>query len=146
MGPSSDPSGAGDVTYPPKHDADFAAYAAAVAARYGRQASLSGAAPWTRTQSVKRSRDLERALRLLVLEASARSCRLCGSRARPTAPAIHAVDPRMRVLMSGDLMSSDSTRPAGAPEEPWIQRLLSVDPPGRKARERSRCPPVPGTA
>jgi hypothetical protein len=46
-----------------------------------------------------------------------------------TAPAIHAVDPSMTVLMSGDLQSWDDRNAAtGTQAQPWLARLLQDDP------------------
>jgi hypothetical protein len=96
-----------------------------VAARYGRQG-----ASWARRPGL--TRDPLSAVEIWTEPYGSRSWKPRPDPAgyaaleRVTAPAVHAVDPQMRVLMSGDLKTYD--RAVGAQEGPWIERLPSVDP------------------
>jgi polysaccharide biosynthesis protein PslG len=122
---SSDPTGSGDPFYPPKSDADFAGYAAAVVSRYGRNGSFWSENPhlipdpltalelWNEPYESwdwKPSPDPE-AYAALVSQA---------------ARAIHAVDPHSVVLMAADLASwGNGSAPNG---HPWLASLLAADP------------------
>ena len=125
---SSDPSGAGNQFYPPKHDGDFAAYAAAVAARYGNGGwfwgdhgelaamPLTAVEIWNEPYGSWAWRPGPDPVAYAAL-------------VRQTALAIHAADPNMQVLMSGDLQSWDDRNAAtGTQAQPWLARLLAADP------------------
>jgi hypothetical protein len=122
---SSDPTGNGSIFYPPVHDSDFATYAGAVAARYGTNGSF-----WA--QNPQLTRDPLAAVQ--VWGEPYGSWRWMpgpdpsayAALVRATAPAVHAADPRMQVLMSGDLDSwNNNAEPHG---QPWLARLLAVSP------------------
>ncbi|MGA2924701.1 MAG: hypothetical protein ABSG43_01715 [Solirubrobacteraceae bacterium] len=122
---SSDPSGSGDPLYPPNNDSEFAAYAAAVAARYGSRGSF-----WAEHLDV--TPDPLTAVEIWNEPygswdwASGPSATAYAALVSQAAPAIHAVDPRIAVLMSGDLMSWDY---AATPQhQPWLERLLAAAP------------------
>jgi hypothetical protein len=121
---SSDPSGAGNKFYPPAHDRDFALYAAAVASRYGSTGTfwrthprrhptpLAAVEIWNEPYGSwfwKPSPDPIAYDHLVGL----------------TAPAVHAADPDLKVLMSGDLQSwSQGSFPHIGP---WLTRVLTAD-------------------
>ncbi len=122
---SSDPSGQQDEFYPPKSNADFATYAAAVVSRYGRNGSFWSENPhlwpdpltaveiWNEPYESwdwKPGSD-PGAYAALVSQA---------------APAMHAVDPHLMVLMSGDLESWDDRSAAG--QHSWLASMLAADP------------------
>jgi hypothetical protein len=120
---SSDPSGRGDKLYPPAHPATFATYAAAIASRYGSQGDF-----WTINPAVPR----------LTLGAEelwnepygywfwktgpdpAAYARLVMA----AAPAVHAADPGMTVLASGDLLAINANQTAS----PWVARVIDAAP------------------
>jgi large repetitive protein len=115
----------GDAFYPPKSDADFASYAAAVVSRYGRNGSFWSENPhlvpdpltalelWNEPYESwdRKPRPDPDAYAALVSQA---------------ARAIHAVDPHLAVLMSADLESwDDGTAPHG---RPWLASMLAANP------------------
>jgi polysaccharide biosynthesis protein PslG len=120
---SSDPLGRGNPFYPPKDDSDFARYSAAVASRYGSTGEY-----WKRHPS-------ERKVPLGAVEIwnepfiyqwwnPAPDPAAYAKMVRSTAPAVRSADPRIRILMSGDLDSLDQF----GHYTPWIARLLSKSP------------------
>jgi hypothetical protein len=125
---SSDPTAEDSEFYPPKDDGDYAAYAAAVAARYGR-----GGTFWiTHPELVP--------MPLTAVEIwnepygswywkPAPNPAAYAAMVRQAAPSIHAVDPEMTVLMSGDLRSwNNANRLHGRQSQPWLARLLAANP------------------
>jgi hypothetical protein len=119
---SSDPSGRGDVMYPPTDPGDFAAYARAVIDRYGANGAFhSGQAPDT---SPLRAVEIwnepygdwfwkpgpDPAKFVALVEA--------------TAPVIHAEDPSMTVLAAGDIAQCRNKVWQGT----WLASLLAIDP------------------
>jgi hypothetical protein len=122
---SSDPSGAGDVFYPPKNDSDFATYAAAVAARYGSLGSF-----WALNPQL--ARDPLAAVEIWNEPYGSWYWKPGPDPAaydqlvRRTAPALHAVDPALTVLMSGDLQSWDERHAQHVGR--WLPQLLAIDP------------------
>ena len=125
---SSDPSGAGNKFYPPKNDVDYAAYSAGVASRYGSTGIF-----WS--QHPELTPDPLSAVEIWN-EPYGSWYWMPGpdpaaydALVRATAPAIHAIDPSMTVLMSGDLQSWDDRNAAtGTQAQPWLPRLLADDP------------------
>ncbi|HEX3974749.1 MAG TPA: glycosyl hydrolase [Solirubrobacteraceae bacterium] len=122
---SSDPSGRGNMFYPPKNDADFATYAAAVVARYGTNGSF-----WA--QNPQLTRDPLAAVQ--VWGEPYGSWRWMpgpdpvayAQLVRQTALAVHAADPALQVLMAGDLNSwSEHGNPHS---QPWLAQVLAADP------------------
>ncbi len=122
---SSDPSGRGSIFYPPKRDADYAEYAAAVAARYGTRGSF-----WSENPQL--TRDPLAAVqvwgepygswRWMPGPDPAAYAELV----RATATAVHAADPAVQILMAGDL---DSWSEDSLPHvQPWLTRVLQADP------------------
>jgi hypothetical protein len=116
---SSDPSGAKNEFYPPNNDADFAAYAAAVASRYGSSGSF-----WKTNPQLKPAP-------LAALEIwnepygswfwkPGPNPTAYAALVRQTAPAIHVADPKMQVLMSGNLMNGT--------QQPWLAQVLAAQP------------------
>lgn len=123
---SSDPSGHGDIFYPPKHDVDFATYAAAVASRYGVHGTF-----WSEHAALK-------ADPLTAVEIWNEPYGSWFWKPRPdplayvalvrqAALAIHRAKRHMFVLMSGDLQSFDG-RNATSHYRPWLESLLAADP------------------
>jgi hypothetical protein len=118
---SSDPTASGDAFYPPKSDADFANYAAAVVSRYGGNGSFWAGNPHLRPDPLTalelwnepyeswdwKPRPDPEAYAALVTQA---------------ARAIHAVDPHSVVLMAADLASW------GNEGSPWLASVLAADP------------------
>ena len=122
---SSDPSGHGDVFFPPKSNADFAAYAAAVTSRYGNSGSF-----WTAHPDLTRTP-------LSAMEIwnepygswfwkPGPDPAAYAAMVRATAPVIHAADPKMQIIMSGDLQSWDDGYAAHL--QPWLSSVLRADP------------------
>jgi len=120
---STDPSGAGDRNYPPSDPADYARFAAAVAARYGAHGAF-----WAQHPEL-----VARPLTAVELwnepwgkwawrpnPSPAAYARL----ARGAAAAVRATDPAMRILLPADLLQvrTDGTI------VPWFETLLKVDP------------------
>ena len=92
---------AGSDHSPPSSAADFAAYAAAFAARYGSGGSFWRAHPDLRAAAGRHVRDLERARQPELLGARARRRRATPTSTGPRANAIFAVDPSARVIVGG---------------------------------------------
>jgi len=120
---SSDPSGHGDVLYPPSDPHDYARYAEAVVTRYGDKGTFWAERPnlpkvplgavelWNEPYGRwdwKPDPDPARYARLAHLAATA----------------VHAVDPGMVVLASGDLLQCRTDgRIVG-----WVDHVLAADP------------------
>ena len=119
---SSDPSGGGDIHYPPSDPADFARFSAAVAQRYGtggdfwRQNPGITARPLTAMEIWnepfghwfwKPEPDLTAYLGLV----------------RATIAAVDRVQPNMRILIAGDALEYRNDG-----QVPWLERLLEEDP------------------
>ena len=120
---SSDPSGGGDQMYPPKDPRDFARFASEVVARYGSDGTFWRERPalaqrpiravelwnepWGHTYW-KPAPDPRGYLRLV----------------RPAAAAVKRADPRVDVVISGDLLqaTSDHRFPV-----PWLEQLFAAD-------------------
>jgi polysaccharide biosynthesis protein PslG len=120
---SSDPSGGGDIHYPPRDPADYARYALAVVERYGRngtfwisrpdlpQRPLTAVELWNEPWGFwfwKPNPDPAAYARL----------------ARAGAEAINAVRPETTVLISGDILTFRSDDLGGR----WLSSVLAADP------------------
>jgi hypothetical protein len=121
---SSDPHGTGDTAYPPKNNSDFAAYASAVTARYGSTGSFWAEHPELTPDPLSAVEIWNEPYGSWFWK-PAPDPAAYAAMVRQSAPAIHAADPHMKVLMSGDLYSSD---PGGSGFQPWLARLLADDP------------------
>lgn len=120
---SSDPSGRGDTKYPPSSNADYAAFTAAVVARYG-----TGGTFWaSRPDLVPRPLT---AIELWNEPAGWWNWMpepdpvAYGRMVRAAAGAARAVRPDIQILMQGDLLQ---VRQDGAIES-WLDRVLTADP------------------
>jgi len=119
---SSDPSGAGDVHYPPTNATDFAGFAAAVANRYGLGGEFWRDNPQLQERPItaleiwnepfghwfwKPNPDVARYAELV----------------RTTVAAVREVQPEMTILIAGDALEyrTDGQRP-------WLERLLEAAP------------------
>ena len=122
---SSDPTRDGNAFYPPKSDADFASYAAAVISRYGRTGTF-----WAENPQLTPDP-------LTALEVWNEPYESWDWKPRPdpvayaalasqAARAIHAVDPHSVVLMAADLASWDNGNPPH--RHSWLDSLLATDP------------------
>jgi hypothetical protein len=125
---SSDPSGTGDILYPPKNNADFAAYAAAVAARYGTGGGFWSANPSLAPDALTAVEIWNEPFGSWFWKPGPDPAAYAAL-VSATAPAIHAVSPGMTVLMSGELWSWDNRNGAtGTQMQPWITRVLAANP------------------
>jgi hypothetical protein len=119
---SSDPSGKGDVYYPPRDPADFAHYATAVVQRYGPGGSFWAAHP----------KLTPRPLPAVELWNEPWWHGFWAPRADPAAyaalvraagAAIRRLEPKVSILVSGDLLAPESTG-----NDAWLSELLAVRP------------------
>ena len=119
---SSDPTSTHDKLYPPTNPADFAAFAAAVAARYGNTGTFWAAHP----ELPKKP--------LAAMEIWNEPWCRCAWKPDPDPPgyatlakqtilAVRPVDPSIKLLISGEWYQSRSS----GPPVPWVQTLLQGD-------------------
>ena len=122
---SSDPSGRRDAFYPPKSNAEFATYAAAVVSRYGHNGSF-----WSENSHLRPNP-------LAAVEIWNEPYESWDWKPGPdpgayaalvsqAAPAMHAVDPQLVVLMSGDLESWDDRLTSH--QHSWLASMLAAEP------------------
>ena len=123
---SSDPSGRGGQFYPPSDDGYFATYARAVAARYGSRGSFWAEHPELTPDPLTAVEIWNEPYGSWNWE-PASDPDAYAALVSAAAPAIHAVDPGMTVLMSGDL---EGSHPGAKPAVTyaWLARLLAADP------------------
>jgi hypothetical protein len=125
---SSDPTGNENKFYPPTNNSDFASYAAAVAARYGAGGSFWAANPALVPDPLTTVEIWNEPFGSWYWKPGPNP-EAYAALVNVTAPAIHAADPQMQVLISGDLQSWDDRNAAtGTQAQPWLAQLLAVDP------------------
>ncbi len=120
---SSDPSGHGDPFFPPSQNASFAAYASAVAHRYGSSGTFWSDRPSAGGSPLKALEIWNEPYGAWYWKPGPSPAEYAAL-VRATAPAIHVADPTIKVLMSGELESVSAT----GLRAPWLASLLRADP------------------
>lgn len=120
---SSDPSGAGDIHYPPKDNADYADYARAVVQRYGPGGTFWAARPDLPVRPLTAVELWNEPWGWWFWKSGVDPVRYAAM-ARAAATAVKAVQPQVKVLLSADLLQ---VRTDGK-VVPWFDHVLAADP------------------
>jgi hypothetical protein len=119
---SSDPSGRGDVYYPPRDSADFTQYATVVVKRYGPGGSFWAAHPKLTPRPLP-AVELWNEPWWLGFWAPRADPPAYAALVRAAGAAIRRLEPKVSILVSGDLLAPESTG-----NDAWLTDLLAVRP------------------
>lgn len=120
---SSDPSGGGDRFWPPRHDADFATYAAAVVERYGPGGTFWAERPDLVPSPVRAVEVWNEPWGPWFWKGGTDPAHY-GRLAAATARAVHEAQPSVAVLASADLLDHHTPHVVLG----WVDRLLAANP------------------
>jgi hypothetical protein len=120
---SSDPSGRGDTKYPPRSNGDYARYAAAVVARYGPGGSFWSSRPDLSPRPLTAVQIWNEPWGYWFWKPDP-SPAAYAALARAAIGAIRAVNPRVKILIAGDLLQVRTDRRIVG----WLESLRAADP------------------